>query len=63
MHRQLSELHFLMTNNVLHKGLGRVILGVMHHIDDTFSDPALVEAIHRWFKAQISDHGEQATGH
>ena len=26
----------------------------------TTNDPALIDAIHRWFRAQISDHGEHA---
>ncbi len=25
-------------------------------------DPQLIHAIHRWFEAQVSDHGEHATG-
>lgn len=27
------------------------------------TDPALVDAIHRWFEAQVSDHGDHATDH
>lgn len=26
-------------------------------------DPALIEAIHEWFDAQVSDHGHHAEGH
>ena len=26
-------------------------------------DPALVEAIHQWFDAQLRDHGEHAQSH
>ncbi len=29
----------------------------------TTSEPYLVDAIHRWFAAQVSDHGEHATDH
>jgi len=29
----------------------------------TAKDPALVTALHRWFDAQVSDHGRHATGH
>lgn len=32
-------------------------------IDYTSEDPVLVEAIHRWFAAQRSDHGAHADGH
>lgn len=28
----------------------------------TSEDPELVAAIHRWFEAQIHDHGSHATG-
>jgi hypothetical protein len=29
----------------------------------TAKDPKLVAALHRWFDAQLSDHGHHATGH
>ena len=29
----------------------------------TTKDPKLVAALHRWFDAQLSDHGHHATGH
>lgn len=29
----------------------------------TSDDPALIAAIHSWFKAQVSDHGDHATMH
>jgi hypothetical protein len=29
-------------------------------ISFTTSDPALVSALHRWFRAQVSDHGRDA---
>lgn len=29
----------------------------------TTSDPALIAAVHRWFEAQVADHGAHATDH
>jgi hypothetical protein len=29
----------------------------------TTSDPALITALHHWFQAQLSDHGQHATDH
>jgi len=29
----------------------------------TTKDPKLVAALHRWFDAQLSDHGHHASGH
>jgi hypothetical protein len=31
-----------------------------HYLTDRTSDPVLVAAIHKWFDAQVSDHGKDA---
>ena len=52
----------------LSKGAARIEVAYANRVDGAeirfrTEDPALVTAIHQWFRAQLSDHGNHASGH